>query len=220
MTTPIRSSQPTPKPVRPAATKPAPAQAAPEAPKAVRAQAEAEPEKPSGFFGGVADWMLEKKRNIDKLGTFEKIAIALVGAFVGWKVNGWVNKQLEKSEGNNYDKNGQDRYLKLKDEGPRALVAALAEKPSLISDPLRREWRAFNTFAVLSEIQSPTLGTHEGEPNRPIALIALAGNPGADDTAIQTMASGIRTRINGTPALKEFYQPVIDALKTTHGVTV
>lgn len=185
----------------------------------VRVAADTEPEKPKGFFGGIADWMLEKKRNIDKLPFWEKALIGVVGFVVGWKVNEWVHRQLEKGEGERYDKYGQDQYTSLKAQGPNALVAALSEKHTFkdqLTDPLALKWKAFCTWTVLAEIDNPTIDANR----KPVALVALASNTTANKDALNMLAAGIRTRINGTPAKEDYYKPVIEALKATHNITV
>lgn len=208
---------------------PAPAAAPAEAPKAPAIAAKAQegglPEEPKG----AAKWAVEKLKkvggDISKLPTWEKVVISVLGFFAGWKANDLVHKYLEKKEGETYDKYGQDQYRALKSEGTDALVAALAEKHSFTTnvkdwDILQKKWGAFNTFTVLSETALPTLGTHNGKENQPVALIALAGNKTADENAIKMLAADIKRRGNGAPAKQAFYAEVVKNLKDVHGVTV
>ena len=54
----------------------------------------------------------------------------------------------------------------------------------------------------------------------PVALIALAKNPTSDKTALTALSVSLKRQITGAPAKQEFYQPVIDALKSVHNISV
>jgi hypothetical protein len=132
---------------------------------------------------------------------------------------------MEKKKGEEYDHYGQDQYLSLQKQGDSALIDALSKKHTFVSDTLRdgdfnsSEWKAFETFTVLQETTRPTIGTYEGHPNMPVALIALAKNPSADKTALTALSISIKRQVTGAPAKQEFYQPVIDALKSVHNIS-
>lgn len=197
---------------------------APVAVKNVKVQADStDPPTPTGIAKWAADKLVKVGGDIKKLPLWEKIVVSAVGFFVGWKFDGWVHDQVDKANANRYDKEGQDQYESLKAQGTDALVAALAEKHTFVDqlhDPLALKWKSFDTWTVLREIDNASIGTYNGKPNMPVALIALASNKTADKDALTSLAAGIRSRINGTPAKQEFYQPVIDALKAYHGITV
>ena len=202
------------------------AEAAPQAPAITAKAAEGdEPTTPTGIAKWAADKLVKVGGDIKKLPTWQKVAISVVGFFVGWKFNDWVHKQVEKKEGETFDKYGQDQYRALKSQGTEALVAELAKPHTFTQnikdwDILEKKWGAFNTFTVLSETAVPTLGTHNGKDNAPVALIALASNKTADKNAITMLAADIKRRGNGAPAKQAFYADVVKALKETHGVTV
>ena len=202
------------------------AEVAPKAPAiTAKAQEGDEPTTPTGMAKWAADKLVKVGGDIKKLPFWEKALISVVGFFVGWKFNEWVNKQVEKNEGERFDKYGQDQYRALKSQGTEALVAELAKPHSFTQnvkdwDILQKKWGAFNTFTVLSETALPTLGTFNGKDNAPVALIALASNKTADENAITMLAADIRRRGNGAPAKQAFYADVVKALKEVHGVTV
>lgn len=168
------------------------------------------PEKPSGFFGKVADWMLEKKQNIDKLPGWEKALIGVVGFVVGWKVAKWVDHQLEKKEGERYD-SAQNQYLKLQELGTPALVDAVngEEKfkerlKDFVTDPLKLDWKAFTHHVVMAETARPTTDA----TNKPVVLIALAKNKAVSDDVIENLERGM----NLNPSFNEFWKPVREAI--------
>ena len=169
------------------------------------------PEKPSGFFGKVADWMLEKKQNIDKLPGWEKALIGVVGFVVGWKVAKWVDYQLEKKEGERYD-SAQNQYLKLQELGTPALVDAVngEEKfkerlKDFVTDPLKLDWKAFCHHVVMAETARPTIDTKD---NKPVVLIALAKNKAVSKDVIENLERGM----NLNPSFNEFWKPVREAI--------
>ncbi|MOA19157.1 hypothetical protein D3C78_1395170 [compost metagenome] len=83
-----------------------------------------------------------------------------------------------------------------------------------------KKWKVFCAYTVQAEIMRPTIGDLDGKANMPTVLTALAKNKTADKDALTALSAGIRTQINGAPAKQSFYQPVIDALKATHGISV
>jgi hypothetical protein len=195
-------------------------------------KAKAEGDSGSGFekVGGIAKKIMEDAAkvggDIKKLPWWEKLLVATVGAIAGWKMDQWVRDYMEKKQGEEYNTYGQDQYLSLAKSGDGALVEAMSKKHTFISDTLtdgdfnRSEWRAFQTFAVLQETTRPTIGTYEGHANMPVALIALAKNPTSDKTALTALSVSLKRQITGAPAKQEFYQPVIDALKSVHNISV
>lgn len=219
---PLNSSTP----IRQLAPVAAPPAAAPKAPVVTaRAQEGDEPTTPTGIAKWAADKLVKVGGDIKKLPTWEKVVISVVGFVVGWKFNDWVHKQVEKKEGENFDKYGQDQYRALKSEGTAALVGELAKPHTFTQnvkdwDILQKKWGAFNTFAVLSETAVPTLGTHNGKDNAPVALIALSGNKTADGNAMKMLAMDIQRRGNGAPAKQAFYADVVKNLKDVHGISV
>lgn len=180
--------------------------------------------------GGIAKKIMEDAAkvggDIKKLPWWEKLLVATVGAIAGWKMDQWVRDMMEKKQGEEYNTYGQDQYLSLQKSGDGSLVEAMSKKHTFISDTLkdgdfnRSEWRAFQTFAVLQETTRPTIGTYEGHANMPVALIALAKNPTSDKTALTALSVSLKRQITGAPAKQEFYQPVIDALKSVHNISV
>lgn len=217
----------------------------PQAPKAVspkpvaiaiRAKAEGDekPDPTGGILGKAFEALKEVGGDIKQFKKDHPFLFALTivaGFFAGWKLDELARRAQERSDGNNYNQNGQNAYLQFKESGQ--LVKAVSDEHTFF-DNLKsfpkalfpnewtdaKKWQVFNTFTVLAELDRPTIGEHDGEANAPVVLIALASNKTADETALTTLASGIRTRINGTPAKAAFYQPVIDALKATHNITV
>jgi hypothetical protein len=202
------------------------AEVAPQAPVITAKATEGdEPKTPTGIAKWAADKLVKVGGDIGKLPFWEKALISVVGFFVGWKFNDWVHKQVEKNEGERFDKYGQDQYRSLKSQGDAALLAELKEPHTFTQnvkdwDILEKKWGAFNTYTVLAETANPTLGSFNGKDNAPVALIALASNKTADKNAITMLAQDIKRRGNGAPAKQAFYADVVKALKDVHGVTV
>lgn len=194
-----------------------------------KAKAEGDGGKTFDQVTGIAKKIMEDAAkvggDIKKLPWWEKLLVATVGAIAGWKMDQWVRDYIEKKHGEEYDHYGQDQYLSLQKQGDSALIDALSKKHTFVSDTLRdgdfnsSEWKAFETFTVLQETSRPTIGTYEGQPNMPVALIALAKNPSADKTALTALSISIKRQVTGAPAKQEFYQPVIDAMKSVHNIS-
>lgn len=212
-------------PVRPLASAAAPAAPAAPAPQISAKATEGDDGVPTK---GLAKWALDKVvkvgGDIKKLPLWEKVLIGAIGFFAGWKLNDWAHKQIEKNQGETYDKYGQDQYLGLRGNTTE-LVGELAKPHTFTQnvkdwDILEKKWNAFNTFAVLQETANPTLGSFNGKDNAPVALIALAGNKTASKDAIRMLALDIQRRGNGAPAKQAFYADVVKNLKDIHGVAV
>lgn len=200
-----------------------------------KAQAEGD-EKPlptSGFAKQALDILKDLGGDVNRFRKehpFLAFMVAVTGFISGWKLDELAHRAIEKADGNNFNQNGQNAYLALKDNGH--LLDAVKDEHTFF-DNLKslpaalfagksdaEKWKVFNTYTVLAELDRPTIGEYNGQANAPVVLIALASNKTADKTALTTLAAGIRTRINGTPAKQAYYQPVIDALQKTHGITV
>jgi hypothetical protein len=211
---------PATQPVRTAAAAPAPAPAKPVKAADTPADGGSKPDPTGGITGKAFDILKQMGGDVNR---FRKehpvlaILIVVAGAFSGWKLDELAHRAAERHDGEVFDHYGQDKYNSLKDQGTDALVTAVKEKQSFIDlgDIGAKKWKAFNTYTVMAEIDNPTLD----KDSKPVVLTALAGNKSADHDALVMLAAGIRTRINATPAKQDFYQPVIDALKT-NGVTV
>lgn len=203
--------------------------------KNVRAQEGDEKADPVGGIAGKAFELLKKVGG--DINQFRKehpvlaFLVVAAGFFTGWKLDELARRAKERSEGNNFNQNGQNAYNRFKDEG--TLLKAVADEhtffdnvkswPSAIfpSDWTdAKKWKVFNAYTVQAEIMRPTIGDLDGKANMPTVLTALAKNKTADKDALTALAAGIRTQINGAPAKQSFYQPVIDALKATHGISV
>lgn len=199
-----------------------------------KAAADVKPDPTGGILGKAFEALKDLGGDIKqfkKEHPFLFVLTIVAGFFAGWKLDELARRAMERSDGNNYNQNGQNAYLQFKASGQ--LVKAVSDEHTFF-DNLKsfpkalfpnewtdaKKWQVFNTYTVLAELDRPTIGEHGGEPNAPVVLIALASNKTADETALTTLAAGIRTRINGTPAKQGFYQPVIDALKATHHITV
>ena len=202
--------------------------------KNVRAAEEEKPD-PVGGIAGKAFELLKKVggdiNEFRKEHPFLAFLVVAAGFFTGWKLDELARRAKERSEGNNFNQNGQNAYLKFKEAGE--LEKAVADEhtffDNLKSMPAAlfpnewtdaKKWKVFCTYTVQAEIARPTIGDIDGKPNMPTVLTALAKNKTADKDALTALAAGIRTQINGAPAKQSFYQPVIDALKATHGISV
>jgi hypothetical protein len=194
-------------------------------------------EKPDPV-GGIAGKAFEALKKVGgDLNQFRKehpvlaILVAVAGAFTGWKLDELAHRAKERSEGNNFNQNGQNAYLKFKDEG--SLLKAVGDEHTFFDNVKSwpasifpnewtdaKKWQVFCAYTVQAEIARPTIGDIDGKANMPTVLTAFAKNKTADKDALTALAAGIRTQINGAPAKQGFYQPVIDALKATHGISV
>lgn len=205
--------------------------------KNVKATEGDEKPDPVGGIAGKAFELLKKVggdlNQFRKEHPFLAFLVAVAGFFTGWKLDELARRAQERSEGNLANQAGQNAYLALKGQGTDALIKAVSDEHTFLDNIKSwpkaifpsdwtdaKKWKAFQTHVVLAELDRPTIGDIDGKANMPIVLQALAKNKTADSTALTTLSSGIRTRINGAPAKQGFYQPVIDALKTTHNITV
>lgn len=202
--------------------------------KNVKAAADEKPDPVGGIAGKAFEALKKVGGDINQ---FRKehpvlaILVVIAGAFTGWKLDELAHRAKERSDGNNFHQNGQDAYLKFKEQGK--LIQAVSDEHTFF-DNLKslpaaifpndwtdaKKWKVFNAYTVQSEIMNPTIGDLNGKPNMPTVLTALASNKTADSDALTALAAGIRTQINGAPAKQAFWQPVIDALQTTHKITV
>lgn len=203
---------------------------------ATAAEGDEKPDPVGGIAGKAFEFLKEVGGDINKFRKEHPVLaflVAVAGFFTGWKLDELARRAQERSEGNLANQAGQNAYLALKSQGPDALVKAVSDEhtfldnikswpkaifPSDWSDA--KKWKAFQAHVVLAELDRATIGTIDGKDNMPIVLTALAKNKTADSTALTVLSSGMRTRINGAPAKQGFYQPVIDALKATHNITV
>jgi hypothetical protein len=181
-------------------------------------------ENVTGLAKKIMDHAVDLGGDINKLPFWEKAIIAVVGFFLGWKMDQWVRDALAKKQGEEYNTFGQDKYLELA-KNPAALVEEIGKKHTFAGNVMSGDvdasrWRAFQSYAVLRETAHPTVGDYEGRSNMPVALIAMAKNTTSDKTALTALAASVKMKVAGTPALQDFYQPVIDALKNVHGISV
>jgi hypothetical protein len=200
------------------------------------AEGDEKPDPVGGLAGKAFEFLKEVGGDLNKFRKehpFLAILVAAAGFFTGWKLDELARRAQERSEGNLANQAGQNAYLAFKNQGPDALVKAVSDEHTFFDNIKSwpkaifpndwtdaKKWAAFNTHTVLAELDRSTIGDIDGKANMPIVLTALAKNKTADKTALTALASGIRTRINGAPAKQGFYQPVIDALKATHNITV
>jgi hypothetical protein len=237
MIKPVGSNTPLPqKSVHVAAAAQAPL--APAAPVKARAEGDSKADPTGGLAGKAFEYLKEVGGDVNQ---FRKehpvlaVLITVAGAFTGWKLDELAHRAKERADGNKFDNYGQDLYNHYKNEGADKLVAALSDEHTFLDSVKTwpealikgfngatdaEKWKIFQTYAIRAEIARPTIGTYKGTANAPVALIALASNKTADKDQMQVLAAGIKTRITGTPALKDYWQPVIDALQTTHGISV
>jgi hypothetical protein len=179
-------------------------------------------------YGIHGQWIEKLKavgNDVNKLPWWEKALAVSSGAFAGWKLDEYAHAVAQRSAGNDFKDDGRDQYLKLKGS-PEDLLAATSKKHTFVEnvkdgDFTGSSWKTFQRYIVLTETGStPTYGTYNGKPNMPVVMIALAQNPSSDKDAVNALAKWLRNELATSPAERELYQPVIDALKTVHNTSL